>query len=622
MYYISNICVITDDGSVSEISLKDGLNIIYGPSNTGKSLIVDCIEFLTGSKGRNDKNRNDESVSYKRLSKPELKIKEVSLSIVVDGAEIKLHRDIEEPFINVVSKVCGIESGRYSINKGSKKTPAINKVWLRILGIYDEDIKIVMKSDGSLQGLTIRTFIHTFIINESRIVSENSVMKNGHGYVKNIPIPTVSSLIYLAADKSLALPQKEEGDSEDVIIAKKSTALQMYDRSISALADKKFVEMIETEDLRSVSEIKEEIDKLLNEIGAAEDSLKYATEKSSLLAISLSEVEDKLAECLMLKNRYASLRSQYESDIRRLTFIAEGDLHKDKLPKVEHCPFCNGQLQLSQSKSCVEAAVAEVKKIEVRIADLRDADSEIDREINMLVGKKEYLVDERQKYQTLIRGDLQPQIEDLRKRLVSYTAAMERAKVKEMLEAFTTILKEQYEAITAIDEGVEENPKFNVMAAIDEYITEPLSKQIGSILQECNYYNYLYARFDPNLCDVVVNGADKMSQGKGFRAFLNAVMAIAIQEWLINCNVYPTHLLVMDSPILSLKEREEKVGTQIITDRMRSGLFTYLVKHQANRQTIILENEIPKIDYSGVNLIHFTGKEGEGVYGLVKDYRE
>ena len=55
---------------------------------------------------------------------------------------------------------------------------------------------------------------------------------------------------------------------------------------------------------------------------------------------------------------------------------------------------------------------------------------------------------------------------------------------------------------------------------------------------------------------------------------------------------------------------------------MRSGLFKYMISHEENRQTIILENEIPNIDYSGVHMIHFTKKEGDEMYGLIKGYRD
>lgn len=620
MYYIKNIMITTTNGIASVLPLENGLNIIYGPSNTGKSLVLDCIDFLMGSKGRNEKNRNEESISYKRLSKPELKISSISLCIDSNGKELQLTRNIDSAEINVVSDVTAISSGTYSL-KGSKKKPAIYKVWLALMGI-DDDVQIVMKADGSPQSLTLRTFHHTFLINESRIVAENSVMKNGNGYNKNIPVSTVSALVYLAANKTYAQPKRDDTTSDAVISAKKSTALQMYDRSVNALAEKKFAAMIETDDVRSVSEIKSDIDELLAAISAAEDVLSQAIDKSRSLAMEISNIDEKLAECKMLKNRYTSLRTQYESDIRRLTFIAEGDSHRGTIPQTEHCPFCNGALKKQKSKSCIDAAIVEVKKIETKIKDLRYADPEIDREETTLTEKKKVLINERQEVQALIRGELKPTVETLRTRLVSYTAALEHAKAAEMVEAFTKILKEQYENLMADNEQKIKEPKFNVLSVIDEYLTRPLSNLLETILKECNYYNYVDARFENSLCDVVVNGSDKMSQGKGFRAFLNAVLAIAIQEWLINCNVYPPHLLVMDSPILSLKEREENVGTQITSNSMRSGLFAYMVKHQANRQTIILENEIPDVNYDGANLIHFTGKDGNGIYGLVSEYRE
>lgn len=257
-----------------------------------------------GSKGQNRKNRSEESISYKRLSKPELKISSITLSIDVNGKAVKLTRNIDSADIIIVSDVDTISSGTYSL-KGSKRKPAIYKVWLALLGIQD-DVQIVMKADGSLQGLTIRTFHHTFLINESRIVSENSVMKNGIGYNKNIPVPTVSALVYLAANKTYVFPKNDDVTSEAVISAQKTTALQMYDRSVSALAERKFVAMIETDDARSVAEIKADIDILLAEISAAEDVLNQATEASRELAAHISDIDEKLAECKMLKNRYST----------------------------------------------------------------------------------------------------------------------------------------------------------------------------------------------------------------------------------------------------------------------------------------------------------------------------
>lgn len=97
MYYIKCIKIHTQNGVTSTLSLSDGMNVIYGPSNTGKSLVLDCIDFIMGSKGKNENKRNEESISYKRLSKPELKIETIALCLDVDGNEILISRCIDSP---------------------------------------------------------------------------------------------------------------------------------------------------------------------------------------------------------------------------------------------------------------------------------------------------------------------------------------------------------------------------------------------------------------------------------------------------------------------------------------------------------------------------------------------
>jgi hypothetical protein len=55
---------------------------------------------------------------------------------------------------------------------------------------------------------------------------------------------------------------------------------------------------------------------------------------------------------------------------------------------------------------------------------------------------------------------------------------------------------------------------------------------------------------------------------------------------------------------------------------MRGALFKYMVEHESDRQTIVLENTIPAIDYKDANLIHFTRTVGDGRYGLIEGYTE
>ena len=612
MYYIKRFIIASKTESGERIGsildLAPGLNIVYGPSNTGKTLILDCVDFMLGGEAR-------------RLYKPALRIYAVTMILDVDGAEVSLYRELDEKKndIIVISKAPGIEGGTYTVGAKTKDKDTISSLWLKLMGI-DKDVKIIRQIEDSMeQALTVRTFYHFFVINENRISGENSILKAGsQTYTKNIPVPTITSLIYLAKELNYISPNEAPKTSSKIITVKRTTAQSIVDGSVNAMRERETIS-IKSDDPRTVEEIQTEINEILEQISAAEDSLQKTTDRDQIVTNQLIEITSAIAESTILKNRYNALRTQYESDMRRLTFIAEADIHKGKIPKLDHCPFCNGELPKEKTQSCLDAAIAEADKIELRIKDLQYADEALSKEMDKLQSQREALVREQQQVQAAIRGELRPQVEALRDKLAIFTAALEKAKAKEMLKHFTEVLNEQLLRIKNEDEFSND---FDVREKIREVLQEPLERLLTEILEKCNYDNYVGSRFDEDMCDVVVNGSEKLSQGQGFRAFLNSVMALAVQEMLNEFNMHMPHLLVMDSPILSLKEREEDKGTEITSDSMRGGLFQYMIEHEKNRQTIILENEIPTLDYSTANIIHFTRKIGDGRFGLIEGYRD
>lgn len=613
MYYIKKIIISSQNDTVGKVNstldLAPGLNIVYGPSNTGKTLILDCIDFMLGGDAR-------------RLYKPALRITAVKMYLDVDSSEVTMYRelnDINRNDIIVVSKDPAIDTGTYTVGKRTKDKDTISSLWLKLMGI-NQEVKIIRQIEDSLeQTLTVRTFYHFFVINENRISGENSILKPGsQNYTKNIPVSTITSLIYLAKELTYISPTDTPKTSSTIIKVKRTAAQNIVDGSMNAIRERELANT-QDDDSRSVEEIQTEINEILEQISAAEGSLKQTTDRDQNLTNKLIEISSSIVESKILKNRYDALRTQYESDMKRLTFIAEADIHRDGIPQLDHCPFCNGELPKEKTQSCLDAAIAEADKIELRIKDLQYADEALSNEVSRLVSQKEDLLREQQQVQAAIRGELRPQVEDLRNKLGVFTAALAKAKSKEMIRHFTEVLNEQ---LLRINEEDKFSTDFDVREKIREVLQEPLERLLTEILEKCNYDNYVGSRFDEDMCDVVVNGSEKLSQGQGFRAFLNTVMALAIQEMLNEFNLHMPHLLVMDSPILSLKEREENVGTEITSDSMRGGLFQYMIDHEENRQTIVLENEIPPLDYSTANIIYFSRNSGKGRFGLIEGYQD
>lgn len=96
---------------------------------------------------------------------------------------------------------------------------------------------------------------------------------------------------------------------------------------------------------------------------------------------------------------------------------------------------------------------------------------------------------------------------------------------------------------------------------------------------------------------------------------MNTVLSLAILKYLSEHGRFNPGLLTIDSPILSLKE----AGNEKASDSMKASLFSYLVSHQKYGQLIILENDIPDIDYKDANVIRFTKNNNVGRASLLYD---
>jgi len=146
----------------------------------------------------------------------------------------------------------------------------------------------------------------------------------------------------------------------------------------------------------------------------------------------------------------------------------------------------------------------------------------------------------------------------------------------------------------------------DIMNKIDEYLTDAL--------KSCNFDSFGQARMEvKSAFDVIIDGKTKYSYGKGYRAFLNTIVAFTFMRYLSEHGKYTPGLLSIDSPILSLKEP----GEEKASDTMKAALFHYFIEHQNCCQLIILENNIPDIDYGKTNIVQFTKDPDTGRIGLL-----
>ena len=590
-FYIEKIIVTGSGKTDSIIELSNGVNIIYGPSNTGKTYIVKCIDYMFGS----EREPIDISTGYQYIK----------IIVRTQCGTITMSRKIGENKIEVSSNDNNVPSGKYA-TKASRTNydKTINSVWLSLIGINDLHL-VISNENYKKQILSWRTFSHMFMLTETKIISEYSAILSGRD-TSNTAV--IASLIFLLSGQDFA--ETETKDTKEIKEAKKNAVKAYINKELFRLSERNQELLAQLKENPNI-DIAVEIEKIMAEISTNEKRINSSIEENQKILAQLYEKNENLSECNVLLNRYYELTTQYNADLKRLNFIVDGEANLNASFST-HCPFCDGEVVVKKNQNYIDAAKSDYKKIKLQAKDLESASKELrseklslEQEIGTLMAKKKSI-------EELIEKELKPQVFNLKEKLSAYKDAIECQKEIDILKK----LSEQKTADMIENDTDEESElKFKVKEHLDYSFINELSNGIKSFLENCNYDNLLSVIFDKADMDIVINGKKKSSNGKGYNAYFNSVVAIVLSRYMESKAKYSPDFLVLDSPILSLKEKETKKPSET----MRNTLFENIVDNQKGIQTIVIENEIPEINYKDANIIHFTKEKNNGRYGFLLD---
>lgn len=590
-FYIERIIVTGSGKTDSIIELSNGVNIIYGPSNTGKTYIVKCIDYMFGS----EREPIDISTGYQYIK----------IIVRTQCGTITMSRKIGENKIEVSSNDNNVLSGKYA-TKASRTNydKTINSVWLSLIGINDLHL-VISNENYKKRILSWRTFSHMFMLTETKIISEYSAILSGRD-TSNTAV--IASLIFLLSGQDFA--ETKTKDTKEIKEAKKNAIKAYINKELFRLSERNQELLAQLKENPNI-DIAVEIEKIMAEISTNEKRINSSIEENQKILAQLYEKNENLSECNVLLNRYDELTTQYDADLKRLNFIVDGEANLNASFST-HCPFCDGEVVVKKNQNYIDAAKSDYKKIKLQAKDLESASKELrseklslEQEIGTLMAKKKSM-------EELIEKELKPQVFNLKEKLSAYKDAIECQKEIDILKK----LSEQKTADMIENDTDEESElKFKVKEHLDYSFINELSNGIKSFLENCNYDNLISVIFDKADMDIVINGKKKSSNGKGYNAYFNSVVAIVLSRYMESKAKYSPDFLVLDSPILSLKENETKKPSET----MRNTLLENIVDNQKGIQTIVIENEIPEINYKDANIIHFTKEKNNGRYGFLLD---
>ncbi|MCK9286312.1 MAG: hypothetical protein M0P29_01940 [Sphaerochaetaceae bacterium] len=599
-FYIEKL-VVKGAGKKDAIAEFDKeLTIISSPSNTGKTTIILCIDYIFGS----------DNPPFARTTGYET----IILFVRTENGSVQFMRKLESNKIDVVSSDDRIESGTYKHRIATKSMEAISKVWLTLIGIED-DHDIIANENFRPQHLTWRTFLPAFLIKERQIERESSILMP-EGGVKSIQGRTafLSSLLFLIYGNDFSNFDKRESKKERSI--RKAAVENYINKELSGVADREqsILDMIKAFD---GLDVQKEIDSAVQALSDIEEKISTAMSSSQSLLNSMMVKKERLTECQMLISRYAALKTQYSADIKRLSFIVDGETVMQYVDHDDTCPFCDGKMPKQKTKSYVDAARSELSRIVAQYNDLVGAEKDIEQQIKELQAEVALLAEQKSNIEDLIAKELKPKAKDLTGTIDAYRVYIQ---LKNELEVIHRLADGWNNDLRDMQNEEESDIKYKPMEKFDDRFWSGMDAALYDILTECKYTPLVSARFSKSSFDLEINGQPKaLTQGKGYCSILNTIVVMAFRKFMMENAVYNPGLHIVDTPLHGIDE-----GTKNETsDSVQTALFQYFINSREMGQLIIVENKrtLPELDYdqSGVKRIIFTGVVGEDDCGFLHD---
>ena len=226
-FYISELIVTGPKVRDSRLAFADGVNIIHGPSNTGKSYVIGCIDFILGG---------DEipftmgSTGYDTV---------IVRLMTRDGETARMERKIIEGkngetgagTVRVESPFDEIPDGELNIKKKE-----YSDFLLRLMGITKRT-QIISNEDYDLNDLTFRSIIHFFFIDESSILTKKTVFTSSK--FSRINASLMALLFLLTGNNYSAFVPSESKDERERKAAQKAGVINYLNGKIKELKEKR-----------------------------------------------------------------------------------------------------------------------------------------------------------------------------------------------------------------------------------------------------------------------------------------------------------------------------------------------------------------------------------------------
>lgn len=586
----------------ASVKFEAGPNVIAGESDTGKSYLLHCLDYIFGAEEL--KKRIPQAEPYDELKVEFQNTANDYLTLVrsLSGGDLKAHR----------SQIDAIDGDGEAVayrRHGISKADDVTSVLFPFAGIKEAMLR--KDNDGKVQRLTIRTFLPTIIVDEVSVIEEQSPVLGRAGFDETARKRTFAYMISGKDDSSVVASEKKA-----IVTARMNAQVALIDDLLAPLEQQlQATPTDQTED--SIEKIDESIARVSDELAAIE------TERSTLLneRDAASDVRTKAETQVLaidqLLTRYQLLSEHYTSDLSRLDFVAEGAHYFDSLQNVT-CPLCGQNMddehahKAAQASADVYAAArAEAAKILAQRADLEDAIGSLEQRREARDSERAIALAAYQRAETRLASILQlaaanstAQLRRLNARRLELESARNTSEQVDTLRALKAEIEQSNTGKGKTKKQWESLPGTSLLA---------FCKEVEAVLKEWKWEGEGRVEFDERSFDIKVDGQARQSHGAGFRAVLYSAFVIALVRYCQKNNLPHPGFVVIDKPLTSYKRqgaRNLEIFDSTVSSGVEAAFWESLTKISNGVQVIVVENKEPPASVAAaVHYEWFAGNE-------------
>lgn len=587
----------------ARLTFTRGLNVIAGPSDTGKTFIVECIDFALGS--GSEPREIARAKDY------------TSILLDVEGADgtvYSLERGLRGGDIRVTAASQDARTIAAKHDPNSSET--VSHLLLSLCGLHERKIRTNVQ--GRTRNLSFRDIAPLVIVDEESVITKRSPVVSGQytektaeGSVFRLLLTGTDDSGVIAKDDPKLLKGRQEGKTEILAVLLEKAREQLEEGKIEGTLEEKRDQLARAEAA---------LEGATAELAGEQTSVTALEERRRNAWNQLREIESRTNVLTELQKRFELLEEQYTSDLRRLEAIAEAGLRLGQM-KQDRCPVCGAlpehhqhehQQEDATPSDVAQASRAEAKKTMALVRDLKTTLASNASEIEQLTIRRGEWQSELDQAAAELKTQLQPRLQVALQKLRELQTR--RDGVRREFELFARV--DEYERL--LTEAAAPRPKQKrgqSSPAVSSGHAEHFSKETEDLLRSWRFPNLDRVTFSEEELDIVISGEPRGSHGKGVRAITHAAFNLALLQLCHREQKPFPSMVLIDSPLVVYREPDP--GEEQFPVSVKEAFYRTLAARFKETQVVILENDEPPTDLGNdANIVIFSGKS-RGRWGFI-----